>query len=186
MYTASGKIISIEGTYGGQPFFRKDAIQPNEKRVAERLVQNPHPNIVHIYKVTDTYIDMEMLQPCIFSNMKELRMNADMRSVKDHLHIHNIMYIDWKYDNIGLSADGKYKLFDFDACGITNEANTEWIVNPPSYFNWKHALDKGFLDPVEIDDYCFQEYMYTNIKNTNSYAYEYIVPNYASTPNRMV
>ena len=55
-----------------------------------------------------------------------------MKEVKKFLQDIGFIYVDWKFDNIGKSKDGNYKLFDFDASGIINLDTNEWIVTPPA------------------------------------------------------
>ena len=67
------------------------------------------------------------------------------------------MYIDWKSDNMGIGADGKYKLFDFDLSGITTPHSNKWKLRP-SVLSWtyRQALANGIKDPTEIDDFAFE------------------------------
>ena len=70
------------------------------------------------------------------------------------------MYINWKFDNIGKSiVDGKYKLFDFDASGITDDTNSEWLIEPVKFFNYKSAQERNVLLPIDIDNFCFETYL---------------------------
>ena len=67
------------------------------------------------------------------------------------------MYIDWKPDNIGIDADGKYKLFDFDLSGITTSDGEKWKVHPAPYsWSYRQAIANGLKDPKEIDDFAFE------------------------------
>jgi serine/threonine protein kinase len=84
-----------------------------------------------------------------------------MRKVKEYLHSLNIVYIDWKPDNIGLTTDNKktVKLYDFDASGIVEKdenGTLKWKIKPPEWFFYRVAIEKGIADPFEIDDYIFE------------------------------
>jgi len=66
------------------------------------------------------------------------------------------MYIDWKPDNLGVDADGTYKLYDFDASGLTTSDTKKWLIRPPPYWSYRQALARGITDPKEIDDFAFE------------------------------
>lgn len=121
VYTTSGNLEKLNEKYEGKDFFRKMLSSIVEPKIATILQKNPHPNIVSIYRITDRYIDMEELQYLKgnISLHKKGLLDA-MNSAKDHLQSLGIMYIDWKPDNVGITTDGIYKLFDFDGSGITN------------------------------------------------------------------
>jgi serine/threonine protein kinase len=87
-----------------------------------------------------------------------------MRKVKDFLQSLGIMYIDWKPDNIGISNDGTYKLFDFDVSGLIDLKTSKWIVKPLEYWNYKKAIENGFKTPQQIDDFSF-DYGIVGIKD---------------------
>jgi len=154
---ANGKVNDLYQLYECQPFFRKMTDSQNEFEIAKLIMESPCANIVKIYRITDTYIDMELLKPV--SNMFRTRLNLgllrrDMLRAKIHLQKIGIMYIDWKYDNVGLDSKGHYKLFDFDASGIIN-ADGIWVRRPEQYNAWLNAVKTGFSDPKEIDNYVF-------------------------------
>ena len=48
----------------------------------------------------------------------------------EHLHNANYVYVDLAYQNIAKSFNnGKFKLFDFDACGKYPNKRLNWIKN---------------------------------------------------------
>jgi SAM-dependent methyltransferase len=77
------------------------------------------------------------------------------KSAKEHLQKLGIMYIDWKPDNMGMSDDGKYKLFDFDTSGITKSNKTSWKIEPNHYWSYNQAIDAGRKTPIGIDNFAF-------------------------------
>ena len=137
-------------------FFRKYGASNVEHEIAKILKNNPHPNIVKIYNVTDEYINIEKVTPLSGmdeSNREEIISAA--KSAKKHLQSLNIMYIDWKPDNMGMSDDGKYKLFDFDTSGITKSNKTSWNIEPNHYWSYMQAIDAGRKTPIGIDNFAF-------------------------------
>jgi hypothetical protein len=78
-----------------------------------------------------------------------------MAKVKDFLQGLGIMYVDWKFDNLAKSVDGTYKLFDFDASGLVDLNNQQWILEPQHYWNYNEALKNGCITPQAIDDWAF-------------------------------
>ena len=141
----------------GVPFFRKmyndktdeqHYLKKVETEIVKILMKHPHPNIVTYYDITDKYVDMEELQPIDSTDVQEI-----MRGVKDFLQGLGIMYIDWKFDNIGKSADGTYKLFDFDASGLIDSKG--WVLEPVPFWSYKKARQNASL-PKEIDDWSFE------------------------------
>jgi hypothetical protein len=158
------KIIkSDELTADGNHFFRKmyskhkgkNDVRHIEKQLVEFIMRNPHPNIVTFYDVNNEYLDMEELNTKIIDNDKP-EIIAIMREVKDFLQNIGIMYIDWKFDNIGKSKDGNYKLFDFDASGIINLDTNEWIVTPPNFWSFRNAIKNNCTTPKKMDDWSFE------------------------------
>ena len=158
-----GETIKIDDlTPDGNTFFRKmyskhkgkNDVRHIEKQLVEFLMRNPHPNIVTFYDVNNEYLDMEELNTKINDNDTEII--SVMREVKEFLQNLGIMYIDWKFDNIGKSKDGNYKLFDFDASGIINLDTNEWIVTPPNFWSFKNAIKNNCTTPKKIDDWSFE------------------------------
>jgi len=162
---ADGMITDIDETYNGKPFFRKKfnnsiPLTKNEKisiraerKIARILQKNPHPNIVTFYDIKNTHIDMEELD--VITTLDNTKMIEIMKNVKDFLQNLGIMYIDWKKDNIGISNDGTYKLFDFDVSGLISLKTNKWIVKPVKYWSYTQAIKKGCETPKEIDDWSF-------------------------------
>ena len=163
----TGTIIKTDLTYDGNPFFRKQYpkligkkdVRHIEKQIVEILMMNPHPNIVTFYVVNDEYLDMEELDTLNTAtfNSNKPEIISVMREVKDFLQHLGIMYIDWKFDNIGKGKDGNYKLFDFDASGIINLVNqNEWIVTPPNFWSFRNATKHNCETPKQKDDWSFE------------------------------
>ena len=164
-----------EETYNNKPFFRKNGAPYNsisqayskhvETTIVKILMDHPHINIVNYYEINDDYITMEQVSsaksdPSFFeegplSYEEIIEIQQTMRKVKDYLQSLGIMYIDWKYDNLGKSLDGNYKLFDFDASGLIDLNSQEWILKPQHYWSYNEALKNGAKTPKEIDDWSF-------------------------------
>jgi serine/threonine protein kinase len=172
-------VTNLDETFRGKNFFRKYGASITETAICKILKKNPHPNIVKVYRITDSYIDIELLTPINSEkNYDKNTLISEALLVKKFLQNLGIMYIDWKPDNMGIGADGKYKLFDFDLSGITCsplvanttkkylkskgilhdhcKTNKKWRMSP-STLNWtyRQALANGLKDPKEIDDFAF-------------------------------
>ena len=164
-----------EETYNNNLFFRKNGAPYRsisqayskhvETTIVKILMDHPHINIVNYYEINDDYITMEQVSsaksdPSFFeegplSYEEIIEIQQTMRKVKDYLQSLGIMYIDWKYDNLGKSLDGNYKLFDFDASGLIDLNSQEWILKPQHYWSYNEALKNGAKTPKEIDDWSF-------------------------------
>ena len=158
-----GELIETDDvTSDGSTFFRKmyskhkgkNDVRHIEKQLVEFLMINPHPNIVTFYDVNNEYLDMEQLNTKI--NYDDTEIICVMREVKEFLQNLGIMYIDWKFDNIGKSKDGNYKLFDFDASGIINLNTNDWKITPPNFWSLKNAIKNNCTTPKKIDDWSFE------------------------------
>ena len=165
-YTPSGNIINLNETINGQIFFRKSGGDFVEHEIAQIILENPHPNIVNIYRITDEYIDIEQVKPITDDDIANNNYDKDAllkaaESAKQHLQSLGIMYIDWKPDNFGIDKNGTYKLFDFNASGIASSNNT-WEIEPPRYWSYKQALASGKIKPINIDNYTFEIGFNTN------------------------
>ena len=151
----------------GAPYSSKAHIYSNnvERTIIKILMEHSHPNIVNYYELSDDYITMEQVSsaksdPSFFdegplSYEEIIEIQQTMRKVKDFLQSLGIMYIDWKYDNLGKSLDGNYKLFDFDASGLIDLQSNEWILKPHHYWSYNEAVKNGAKTPKEIDDWSF-------------------------------
>jgi hypothetical protein len=115
-------------------------------------MEYPHPHIVKVYRLTETFVDMEKLIPANDLYNDEASLVSAASAAKHHLQDLGIFYMDWKTDNLGLT-NGTYKLFDFDGSGIYY---TDWIVEPRPYWSYRQAKEKGLTHPKEMDDYAFE------------------------------
>ena len=146
------EMIFTNELINGNDFFRKE-IGKTEYSIAKILKENPHPNIVDIYKLTPGVLDIELLD---IEDYNETKLQIDMSKAKNHLQSLGIIYFDWKTDNLGLSNDGNYKLFDFDASGILDLKTKTWIIIPEmTYWSYRMAEKENILDPFEMDNYAF-------------------------------
>ena len=165
IYDDGNRIYTTE-TYNGEPFFRKKFYYSNppteqqkyivyvEKSIINILMNNPHPNIVKFFNITDEFVDMEEL------NTEDVNIDDAikvMKDVKDYLQQLGIAYIDWKIDNIGKDKYGIYKLFDFDVSGLFDKNG--WVIKPVQYFSYNKAIKNGCTTPKEIDDFSFRYFI---------------------------
>jgi serine/threonine protein kinase len=157
--------VPLNETYRGKPFFRKPTNEDDREYVIAKVIKEfPHPNIVKIYRVTPEYIDMELVshEP---PTKEELHANIEqLRSAKEHMHKHGIVYIDWKPDNIGRQPNGKLKIFDFNLSALF-EGDT-WRLSKPRYsYVFRKAESAGMKTPVATDDWIFNKYIEPHILN---------------------
>jgi hypothetical protein len=165
----------VDDTYDGNPFFRKNYGKPHpfldyskkaESEIVKILMEHPHPhpNIVYYYDINSKYVDMEQVEthksnPLYDHSMTREDLNEIievMSKVKDFLQALGIMYIDWKFDNMGKSVYGKYKLFDFDASGLSDLKMQQWKLKAnPNYWSYNEAIKNGAQTPKEMDDWSF-------------------------------
>ena len=155
-YTMDGRITTEPKiSFEGNDFFRKMTYCKRETEICELLMKNPHQNIVKIYGVTQDYIDMELLE----TNIPEEHMckvKDVMIEVKTYLQKIGIMYIDWKLDNICISDDGQFNLFDYDVSGLIDIETREWRKEPPKFWSYNEAVKNGMKTPTDIDNYAFE------------------------------
>jgi hypothetical protein len=155
-------------TYDGALFFRKNYGDPHplldyskqvELTIIKMLMTHLHPNIVTYYKIGANHIDMEQVdsEKLLIITRSELNEIIEvMTKVKDFLQALGIMYIDWKFDNMGQALGGSYKLFDFDASGLIDLLSMEWKLKPNTiYWSYREAIKCGCKTPKEIDDWSF-------------------------------
>ena len=156
VYTFTGQFeeIVIDG-FDGQCLFKKMTRSKVELEICRLLMKHPHKNLVTIYEVSDDYVIMENLN--VTCNLKNI--SSTMESVKDYLQSIGVVYIDWKRDNMGISADGHLKLFDFDVSGTIDLKTQNWIIEALPYYAYTHSILDGFLTPLEIDNYAFKKYL---------------------------
>jgi serine/threonine protein kinase len=158
VYTLAGDIENFEGPAGCPPVFRKMFDLNTGMSKAEYAIVSylqgrpPHPNIVKIYEVTDTHWDAELLEVDI--DTKDPKIKEQMRAAKNHLQSIGIMYMDWKYDNIGVDICGTYKLLDFNMSGMW--VDKRWVVKPEEGWNYNIAVNAGITYPIAIDSYAFE------------------------------
>ena len=159
----------------GAPYSSKSHIYSNnvERTIIKILMEHSHPNIVNYYELSDDYITMEQVNseksnPLYkpMTNEEIIEIQQTMSKVKDFLQSLGIMYVDWKYDNLGKSLDGAYKLFDFDASGLIDLTSKEWILKPQHYWSYNEAIKNGALTPKEIDDWSFNYNMIEEVNKT--------------------
>ena len=159
----------------GAPYISKAHIYSNnvERTIIKILMEHSHPNIVNYYELSDDYITMEQVNseksnPLYkpMTNEEIIEIQQTMSKVKDFLQSLGIMYVDWKYDNLGKSLNGAYKLFDFDASGLIDLASKEWILKPQHYWSYNEAIKNGALTPKEIDDWSFNYNMIEEVNKT--------------------
>ena len=159
----------------GAPYISKAHIYSNnvERTIIKILMEHSHPNIVNYYELSDDYITMEQVNseksnPLYkpMTNEEIIEIQQTMSKVKDFLQSLGIMYVDWKYDNLGKSLDGAYKLFDFDASGLIDLTSKEWILKPQHYWSYNEAIKNGALTPKEIDDWSFNYNMIEEVNKT--------------------
>jgi hypothetical protein len=108
--------------------------------------------MVTVYRLTETFVDIELLTPVNeLPEYDEVSIVAAASSVKEHLQGLGIFYMDWKSDNLG--TNGKtYRLFDFDGAGYFRQ---DWIIQPMPYWSYRQAEENGLTVPKEMDDYTF-------------------------------
>lgn len=148
-------------TFDGKPFFRKMTLNNAEKRIASILKYNPHPNIVSIYDVSFDHIDIELVNPIYdITYENKTKIQETFRDVKSHLQTLGIIYMDWKYDNIGVSQDGEFKLFDFDCSGIAslNQKEKLWELAPFNGHAYRKCKEMEIISPFEMDNFTYQHF----------------------------
>jgi serine/threonine protein kinase len=163
IYNEDGSVTNLNLLFEGKAFFRKllddrndlsAALSTAESLIVTYLQNFPHPNIVKIYRIESNFYDQEIVLPNDDNYVNE-NLIPTMSKLKDFLQSIGIMYIDWKPDNTGIGEDGKFKLFDFNASGLWNLQSQAWIVKPFEGYKWRKAKENGLVNPIEIDNYCF-------------------------------
>lgn len=148
--TGDGEIRPLRETYNGLPFFRKEHPWPLERTIAQLILENPHPNIVTIYRVGDARIDMEYLKPVHSLHASEV---PQLEAAKTHLHSLGIAYLDWKLDNLGRSPDGRIKVFDFNVSALGNARPLAVGIA------WRKAIAEGHTEPMNANNAIFRNFV---------------------------
>jgi len=158
-YDLNGHYSLIRKTYNDKPFFRKHISLEYESDfieyiVASKIKRNPHPNLVTIYDITTSYIDMELLET---DNIKKKIDFNEIKRALIHLHKLNVVYIDLKLPNIGITRNtGETKIFDFNCCGILL-TNTKWLYKPV------YSKPYKILQDLDITHYKKYDYIVLDI-----------------------
>ena len=91
-YTLEGAITEDPRIlYNGKDFFRKMTDNQSEVELCKLLMKNPHKNIIKMYDVENTHIDMELLN-IDMDNQDKSKIEFVMQGVKSHLQRLGIMY----------------------------------------------------------------------------------------------
>lgn len=139
--------IEYEGNH--MSFFRKKLYigSLHEHEIVSMIQNNQkkdikYKNLIRVFNVSPTAYDVELLD---LDYCDRSMIIDDIRNSLNLLHSMNVIYIDIKNDNIGYShIDRKWKIFDFDASGISNNTYTDWIKEAPFYYAYKIAFKQYF------------------------------------------
>jgi serine/threonine protein kinase len=170
-YDLAGNFSLFGDTYDNKPFFRKYINLEYESDYIEymisiKLIKNPHPNIVTIYRVTPIYIDMELL---LTIDIKDKINFVQVLNAIEHLHNLKIVYIDLKLDNIGISNNNNTKLFDFNCSGILLN-NNKWLFKPVNSKNYI-ILKKTSIKYLKDYDYILFERLLKKYNKKNCWQF---------------
>lgn len=137
---------SLNGT--SIPIFRKHFYAGSNHEhtivsmIHKRQKQGKFLNLIRVLNVHPEYYDAELLDTYYTD---KTTMFQDILENLNTLHGLGIIYVDIKDDNMGYShLDKKWKLFDFDASGISNKSYVKWIQAAPFYYNYKLAYQQYF------------------------------------------
>jgi len=178
IYNTKFELHTLNELFNNKPFFRKkyySNLEINtsiEHNIAQILFVNPQPNIVNIYRINKNYYDIELLNTNIdtilnikynYNSKSKLKIDKTIikkqfYSAKQQLQHLGIIYIDWKLDNVGIDSNNIIKIFDFDCSGIYDIKNpSNWIIEPIMLNNYKKAIKNNIKNPIDIDNYLFEE-----------------------------
>lgn len=120
-----------------------------ELHIASLIKLLPHESLVSVYDVCGRNVFMEHLEVGGFPTRRIADLHA---AVADYLAAQNVVYIDWKEDNVGYShRDGRFKLFDFNMSGVLlHDDARRWAHAPCKGYNLDLIAGLG-LDPTEFD-----------------------------------
>lgn len=144
---------------GHIPFFRKMVDTYTETEIYRRFLTHSHPHIVSVYDIKYTFVDIELVNTPIPTPDAIETFIQTTTDIKNFLHTHGIVYIDWKLDNFGINAAGEYKLFDFDMSGMFDTHTHNWTVQPVEGFLYRRAIDRRLERPMDIDDFIYNEFV---------------------------
>lgn len=155
IFNQDGDFIETDDKIDEKCYFCKYTCEPTEIQIYKILKNKKFKFIVDVYRIDGRSVYMEKLNTQVKFNQK---LKNDILSAKNFLQSLGIYYIDWKLDNVGLSEDGNYKLFDFDCSGVADKTG-KWILPPyDKGYMFRLAQQQKITDPLEIDNYLF----YTN------------------------
>lgn len=157
IYTVDCQLYTLNERYKNKKIFRKMTNSEIEIKIYKILKNNPHSNIVEIYKIGKNHIDLEFLDTYIPLNYNNFYKIESLKKVKEHLQSLGIVYIDWKDDQYGIGENGILKLFDFDGSGIFDINTNKWIDSPNHFYNYLSAVKKGITNPIKIDNHNFRK-----------------------------
>lgn len=158
-YHLDGQLTPLKELFNGtKPIFRKHTTSQVELYIAKEIARAQRhgcctPHIVNIYKVGAAYIDMEYLQP----NKDNAKFDVSaMAEAKRWLQSKNIVYLDWRVSNTGVSPSGTTKLFDFDGCGVVLDGvEGKWLYSPNEEFSVVRMFGYKYKNPLNFDDYVY-------------------------------
>ena len=166
VYDLDGEEYSIP-TENTHDVFRKYTVSAAEIAICKRLFAHPLPNVVRVYDVNEAekYIDLEYLDVDMVAP-KEDKLH-DFANGIAQLHEHQVVYIDVKEDNIGYSRqDHRWKVFDFDRCGVVDPHNTRrWHIHP----RYSYTYQKFRSVPIRASFYEYDEHILAYCKNNINY-----------------
>ena len=113
-----------------------------ESEVARRLMRHPSEHICNVYAVTDDYIDYELLDMNAEPRNSLAAVYAALKEAYRDLDSIDVVYMDTQFHNVGYSyANRRWKLIDFDACGLMDSSHERWVVAPQEWTR-KVIVDK--------------------------------------------
>lgn len=150
--TADGELVSMPNiSEGGRPVFRKECPSELEKAIAGIFLAYPHPNVVNIYRISNDYIDMELL-----SNDVESVHPLDKHRAHEYFKQHGIVLIDWDLSVWGSDIYGIPKIQDFELAGLMSLTLGCWLIAPKNSASYQEALRNGAINPLDVDNFTAQ------------------------------
>jgi serine/threonine protein kinase len=146
IYQQDGAFKTSFDKFKGQYYFQKminsnDPTHRNELFIAQKLLQNPQPNVVRVLDISykgKVHIKYELLDIEKEFNPSDKSFLFQIKNGLRNLNNLDIIYIDLKDDNIGFdSKTNQWKIFDFDCSGVCKSSKTGWFLYPPEYYRMK-------------------------------------------------